>query len=295
MEMSLRIPNEVKESEFITLTPEWLKEKYKELNEKLFDGELGDCEMGIFTTGKGCNGGVLGWFKMTRIGLKAKRKNRRIFLPAFAGDIYVTRNIFVDVVKPKIELNGNYKWTEKAALSTLLHEMCHYYTMYDGYCPKQMHGIEFKNIAHIVSQRSDDLFTVERIASAEQMQEMELDSDIAARNKKKVDNKLKNAKLMFIYMPNKGEVRFIFAQNRTVADAIIARERRYNTTNEVIKTCDDDELKQYLYNAGYKNFMRKYRYWVISNKPEIMQKINQYELKTEYDFVQKDNLAIVTR
>ena len=35
---------------------QWMAKKYKEMNQKLFYGQLGDCDFGIFTTGKGSEG-----------------------------------------------------------------------------------------------------------------------------------------------------------------------------------------------------------------------------------------------
>lgn len=34
-------------------TPQWMAEKYDEMNMKLFRNELGPCDFGIFTSGKG--------------------------------------------------------------------------------------------------------------------------------------------------------------------------------------------------------------------------------------------------
>ena len=42
---------------------QWMAKKYEEMNQELFYGQLGDCDFGIFTTGKGSEGRTLGWFK----------------------------------------------------------------------------------------------------------------------------------------------------------------------------------------------------------------------------------------
>ena len=59
-------------------TVEWMAQKYQEMNEKLFGGELGYCDFNIFTTGRGSEGGTLGWFKITARNIRIRRYNRRM-------------------------------------------------------------------------------------------------------------------------------------------------------------------------------------------------------------------------
>ena len=42
-------------------TVEWMAAKYAEMNEQLFGGQLGQCDFDVFTTGRGSEGGTLGW------------------------------------------------------------------------------------------------------------------------------------------------------------------------------------------------------------------------------------------
>ena len=51
----------------------WMAQKYDEMNAMLFNGKLGACEFGIFTTGCGSGGRGLGWFEMMGANLKADR------------------------------------------------------------------------------------------------------------------------------------------------------------------------------------------------------------------------------
>ena len=44
------------------VTVEWMAKKYEEMNQQLFGGALGACRFAVFTTGKGSQGGILGWF-----------------------------------------------------------------------------------------------------------------------------------------------------------------------------------------------------------------------------------------
>ena len=152
---------------------QWMSEKYDEMNEKLFGGSLGRCSFGVFTTGKGSQGNVLGWFKITRKGVKIDRYTRRMYaLEDWFDKVYIDKNNFVEKCWPKIELNGNYSGTENGFLATLVHEMCHYYTYMNGFAPKQGHGPEFREIGMAVSNRSNGMFTIQRLASAEQMNDL---------------------------------------------------------------------------------------------------------------------------
>lgn len=146
--------------------PQWMSEKYDEMNAMLFNGRLGSCGFNIFTTGKGSGGSVLGWFKITGHGIKIDRRTRKMFFENYWDREYINKDNFVDLCKPVIELNGNYHGTEHGFLSTLVHEMCHYYTYMEGWAPTQAHGREFRNIGSVVASRSNGMFTVQRIATA---------------------------------------------------------------------------------------------------------------------------------
>ena len=165
----------------------WMSEKYDEMNKWLFGGKLGACEFGIFTTGNGSGGNTLGCFKITGYEIKIYSSTRRMFRQGWNPDTgerdeYVNHNNFVDLCRPRIEINGNYIGNEEIFLGILVHEMCHYYTYMFGICPKQAHGPEFRQIAYEVSKQSGGRITIQRLASAEKMSQLELDADIQAKN-----------------------------------------------------------------------------------------------------------------
>ena len=154
------------------LTTEWMSEKFNEMNARLFDYELGSCSFEIFTKGRGMYGNALGWFCCGGKNVRVVNSSDKIYTVVNHSIVYIDKGNFVSLYKPIIKLNGNYTWSEKAALSTLVHEMCHYYVYMHGCYPKRCHGKEFKRIAKIVSDKAPELFTVQRLASAEQMSEM---------------------------------------------------------------------------------------------------------------------------
>lgn len=258
-------------------TVQWMAEKYEELNSMLFNGELGPCNFGIFTTGKGSQGGVLGWFKITGRNIKAERYNRHMYAdnPTWSDVEYINRGNFYDICQPKIELNGNYSGTENGFLATLAHEMCHYYTYMEGYIPKQGHGTEFRYIASIVSNRSNGMFTIQRLASAEQMSELDLSDEMKAKREKRLSNKKAAITAVFDFRTN-GEVHLTTTSNQSLIRMIVSGVSQKGTDKVV--TSNDAELIDMLFKNGYKKNMRTWRYWLVQNKPWIND-LDKYDIE----------------
>lgn len=277
--MRLRLITEVNENDLINITTEWIAEKYDLMNQQLFEGKLGHCDFGIFTTGRGMLGGVLGWFKMTGRDLKYSKQSRRMFIydPYWGDKTYIDYDNFAQLCKPRIELNGNYRWTEKAALSTLVHEMCHYYNHMYGWVPRQSHGTEFRDIAYVVSSRSNGIFTVERVASAEQMNEMELNPEMQQKRDARKENKINRIIPTFLYMQN-GSIRLVNCNSENLVRQIVT-----TFTNGVreIKISHDRRLVEFLFNNRYGRAMTTYRYWNVENEPWI-NSLGEYNMKTVY-------------
>lgn len=279
--MKLKLLTEIDESQVIELTTTWMAAEYDRLNQSLFDGKLMACDFAVFTSGKGAEGGTLGWFKITGKNVYASKSTHRIYYKDLQwGDkTYVDRSNFVEICKPRIELNGNYRWTKKAAISTLVHEMCHYYCNMNGWRPMQHHGPEFRAIAFQVSQRSNEFFTVERIAKAEQMQGMELNGTMAAKKQRRLDNK--KAKIIAVFVFKKdGHVRLINAINREVLVEIERIEFK-GTGCEKIVYSQDANLIQMLFDKGYKSTMRSYRYWDVTRE-QFVKELDNYDIEVNY-------------
>jgi len=259
-------------------TVEWMTAKYAEMNDQLFRGELGECNFKIFTTGRGAEGGVLGWFKITARGVTINRYSRRMSYRTYNGFSLmggtVTRENFYDTCKPQIELNGNYSGTEHAFLATLVHEMCHYYTYMNGYAPKQGHGKEFKEIGYIVSSRSNGMFTIQRLASAEQMSEMELSDEMKAKREKRLANKKASVYAVFDFRKN-GEIHLTTTSSRALIDEIV---RTYSSPNVIkILLSNDAALIDLLFSKGYRKNMRTWRYWNVQGK-DWLNELDNFEM-----------------
>lgn len=225
---------EADDKQLMTITPEWMKEKFDQMNELLFDGKLKPCKLSLFTSGKGSRGGTLGWFKHKSIYYSKSSTNWEGKHPCYVKDwwgdkIWLDEDNFNQYAAPEIQLNGNYNWTEKAALSTLVHEMCHYYDYKDGWAPVQAHGPSFRSIAAWVSRKSNDFFTVERLAKAEQMQEMEFTDNMKAFNNRRAAKGIKYFKMEFSFperSPRGKLYKFAYAiPSSTIADSYSAYMR----------------------------------------------------------------------
>lgn len=243
--------------------PQWMAEKYNEMNQLLFNGALGACDFAIFTSGRGSEGGVLGWFKITARNIRVDRYSRRMFANQGWNKAYIDKSNFVDLCRPRIELNGNYTGTEHSFLATLVHEMCHYYTYMYGYAPKQGHGREFKEIGYVVSQRSNGMFTIQRLASAEQMTEMELSDEMKAKRAKRLSNKKSSVTAILVFT-KKGEVKLTISSNPSLINMISSSEKE---RGENVVTTNDAEVIEYLFGKGYRKNMRTWRYWSLEGKP----------------------------
>lgn len=256
-------------------TVEWMSRKYDEMNQLLFNGELGGCQFKVFTSGRGSNGGTLGWFGFEDSeNLRVRRADKRLFRENWLGEkIFADRSNFVELCRPVIELNGNYKWTEKAMLSTLVHEMCHYYTAMRGCIPTQWHGKEFKFIAAVVSSKSNDFFTVERLARAEEMEEMELDAEIVKKNKEKEERKKSRINVVIVHMRN-GETRLTTTSNPNVIKEIVEFASYSKGAMQIVKKTNDPDIVGFLFNKGFKKDFRTWRYWGLGNS--VVNELNQF-------------------
>lgn len=245
-------------------TVDWMTAKYAEMNDTLFNGALGECSFAIFTTGKGSEGGVLGWFKINGRNIRADRYSRRMFVKdMYGGKTFIDRKNFVALCKPTIELNGNYTGTEHGFLATLVHEMCHYYTYMHGYCPKQGHGPEFREIGSVVSSRSNGMFTIQRIASAEQMTELELNDEMKEKRAKRLANKKASVTAVIVFAKN-GKVKLTISSSQPLINMISSSEKEQG---ENVVVTNDAEVIEYLFSKGYKKNLRTWRYWSLENQP----------------------------
>ncbi len=243
--------------------PQWMSEKYDEMNAMLFNGRLGSCGFNIFTTGKGSGGGVLGWFKITGYGIKIDRRTRKMFYENYWDREYINRYNFVELCKPVIELNGNYRGTEHGFLSTLLHEMCHYYTYMEGLAPTQAHGREFKNIGSIVASRSNGVFTVHSIATAEEMSELELNDEMKAKKEKRLANKKAAVSAVVVFKMD-GNVELTMTSIQSVIDRI---KEYYGKREETVVVSNNSDVINFLFSKGYTSNLRTWKYWNLKEKP----------------------------
>ena len=267
LEESSSAPFEPSQERGFRPTVEWMKEKYTEMNKWLFDGKLGSCEMGIFTHGQGSQGRTLGKFRLAAKGIRISRSNGRMYMNDswMTDPVYIDEGNFVDLCNPTILLNGNYSGTERAFLATLVHEMCHYYTYRRGWCPLQGHGREFKAIAARVSAESGGLFTIQRLASAEDMKEYDLDDEFKAKKDRRLANK-KDAMKVLLVITKSGEARLTLSKSDALLEKITKWGEEHPGYAQTIKT-DSNKALDFLFAKGYTKAFRTWRWWNIQDRP----------------------------
>jgi len=149
-------------------TIEWVQDRYNKANQELFNGRLGACNFKIADLGVRTNGRFTLDTPSNYLYYDPKANNHLYVVPYIgASRIYINKENFVKYCNPTILLNSNRSATEESRYTTLVHEMCHYYTYMFGFVPKQAHGREFRDIASIIAYRSNGAITVQRLASAE--------------------------------------------------------------------------------------------------------------------------------
>ncbi len=257
-------------------TTAWMAEKYAEMNDLLFDGKLMGCDFGIFTTGRGSEGRVLGWFKITGKNIRVKNSTRRMFRRYGWDEEDIDRNNFVELCQPRIELNGNYSGKEESFLTTLVHEMCHYYTYMNGRAPRQAHGTEFKNICSIIQYKSNGRFTIQRVASAEQMSGLELNDEMKEKRQRRIDNK-KSKTTVVIYWDRDGKTKLVTTTSDKLVNVIMSGNHK-----KLIKS-NDGNLFDLLYNEHrYRNNMgysgHGWRFWNVTGQ-DWLKDLNNYDIE----------------
>ena len=250
------------------ITPDiaWMEAMYNKANKELFRGELGGCTLRVgqlpYRT--------LGNYRMAAEGLKCKNYNRKMFVYFFGNELYIGKDNFRDRANPIITLNSSYRASETSWYNTLVHEMCHYYTYMYGYAPKQGHGVEFREIASLVSSRSNGTITVQRLANAEESKDYELDGEIQAQVDKKKQAKMNGAHYIIVIHSDDDSVELINTRNESLINIIAQRaEVDGNKCIELINT----DYANALFNEGYNKTMKVYKYWEISKNDAIMSKI----------------------
>lgn len=246
-------------------TIEWMHNKYNEMNKELFNGSLGNCHFNIFTTGRGSSGNTLGTFQMKAKGLKYDRYSRIMYKETYTYPYRITINYnnFFEECHPTISLNGNYSGTEYGFLSTLVHEMCHYYTYMRGYTPVRAHGREFYHIGEAVALRSNNLFTIQRLANAEDMSHLDLSDDMKERKDRRIANKKASIYALFDYHSD-NDIRLTTTSSEKLIDNICDFD--VNRFSKQIIVTNDLNVINTLFEMGYQKNFRTWRYWNVSGK-----------------------------
>lgn len=140
-------------------TVEWMKEKYIQFNNQIFNNYL---EMPILKA-EPISKRVLGCFSFEpQIEVRAKKSDMHMYYyDDFEGKYkYISHDNFLQIMNPSITLNTIWDCEEINLENTLIHEMCHYRTYIDGFCPKKVHGQEFTYWGAVVNLKSDGKYKI---------------------------------------------------------------------------------------------------------------------------------------
>ena len=267
----------IEENENIKFKPtvQWMQENYDKANRELFGGQLGEC---IFRAEPiKSNTHWLGSFRIDSDNLYVKSSTRRMYIKDYWGEqTFITHDNFFELCQPIITLSTYYSGTQESLYATLVHEMCHYYTYMDGYCPKQGHGPEFRNIGSIVAYRSNGALTVQRIASAEQMSGYDLDDAIKQRQEKRAAANRVSAHYYLIVWKS-GRVGIINPTDNCLRNIIGYEQRSDSKVKEILDITDPAITNELYEKYEFTNKMRAYRFWAeragITQNTEIIKRI----------------------
>lgn len=260
----------------------WLKQKYDEFNKAYFNGELMECEFSVFTSGKGSEGGILGKFTITNCTYSRYDRRRKIIhIGEVPGEVSiyrngrfvvdVTKNNFVKICKPRISLNGNYSWNEFSMSETLIHEMCHYLVyVRNNFCvPSQSHGSLFMSVASEVTSRTNGVFSVDGVATAETMKNVELDQKFVEKRKRRAENAANTATIALIKRADFGTY-MMFIANEDITMRFVNLFKGPNEKYPFVKIIRDPDIAAFLLSKGYHKFRVPTRHYNISKYPEYL-------------------------
>ena len=118
------------------------------------------------------------------------------------------------------------------------------------------------------------MFTIQRLASAEDMSNLDLSDEMKAKNEKRLENKKSNIVAIFDFRTN-GHVCLTTTSNKSLIEMIVGN---YDSvaTNKVIVS-NDKKLIDFLFSKGYNKNLRAWRYWYVENK-DWLNTLGDYEI-----------------
>lgn len=244
-------------------TVEWMTRMYNEMNRALFGGRLRECEFCVRDLGR-----TLGRFQMTGESLGYYKDDRSLFFKNPSGIcFYINRNNFAKLCKPLITLNDAYTAPEEQFLTTLVHEMCHYYTYMEGTVPTSAHGEEFKAIARSVNYRSKGRFKITTKASVERMMNYKLDDNVQARLQAKAAKRKETefAKLYTVLMFGENVIGLVTTTSQKLVRTHLLNNAISKRFKEIIHVTDPEFLKKCIEHGFTRNFKSPHYYYNVTN------------------------------
>ena len=251
----------------IDMSVELMTDWYDMFNRELFGGKLGECNFEVKKIGTQRFGDI----SMQGQPLQYSRYDRRLYTTKGGNKIYINRENFYRLAKPLIRLNSSYKCSEFAWATTLVHEMCHYYTFMDGRYPKQGHGKEFKAIASHVNSISQF-----HITTYGDLSERELDDEAQRQVQNRRKNRINSVKVMFVRPNNESSVKLFItkADNESLIDRFYDLVGLRWGGGWVYET-EDNTFIEKLFNVGYKRIFKTIKWWEGENVKKMLDELIQ--------------------
>ena len=251
-------------TEGFNVTNSWMDSWFDRLNQELFSGVLQKCDLSVFSSGKG-SGNALGWFSINNKNIRIERGSRRMYDTShFFGlseRIYVDSENFVQMCQPSIQVSGNYTGNEFVFLNTLIHEMCHYYTYYNGYAPKQPHGVEFRRVAAMIARKTNNLISIQRLSTADEMSQIAFTDEFKKSKKAEFEHRRKRILGVLVFRIN-GNIDLTLTSNEALINSIVKVRMSARDTIKIYEI-DDPNFVYEMFIKGFRKNMRSYRWWIM--------------------------------
>ena len=253
-------------TEGFSATNSWMDSWFDRLNQELFGGVLQKCDLSVFSSGKD-SGNALGWFSINNDNIRIERGSRQMYDASHCvnlsgkvyGKTYIDSKNFVQMCQPSIQVNGNYTGNELVFLNTLIHEMCHYYTYYNGYAPKQPHGVEFKRVAAMIARKTNNFISIQRLSTADEMSQIAFTDEFKKSKKAEFENRRKRILGVLVFKIN-GNIDLTLTSNEALINGIVRTRMRAQDTIKIYEI-DDPNFVYEMFIKGFRKNMRSYRWW----------------------------------
>lgn len=288
-------------------TKEWMEEYYKKFNEELFDNELPkSIVLGLIHPHAKGSDRSLGWQGciLSYYCFGNRKRNGKYIMyrlkPGKGGHWIITKSgrtkpvydpeqlqevTDITQLRPFIELNPKFSFSQFQLEDTLIHEMVHLANMMDCLNPTQAHGKEFKQKCDEVRAKAKKLYNVEynlttkALHSEDEEKDYQLDPEIQNQLKEKL--KKRSSNVVSIYW--KIDLSKSKKATRHAERVVFCNRKNLDNFLEEIKWSDDAITEIWVSSTAYEEAVLKYGKFSVSRKLTMYWEASQFLTKTFVD------------